>query len=265
MDTAYRLTAIVTCMMMAQSTLGLLFRSQYRDVDWIATTWLGNDVVTLLVALPMLAVSVRLTSTRGSPRALLLWLGTLAYALYNYAYYLFGAALNAFFPLYLTAVIAAALALVVSLSTIPPGSIAQRFPSNTPVRLIGGYFLFVSLSLAAVWIAMWAAHVFAGTPTPIEPEAFKVVAALDITLMVPLLAIGGALLYNHRAWGYVVAAIAGVQASLYLLVLSINSIIFVVRGLANPPGEIPIWGSLAAVTFAVTLLLFAHVRSHVEV
>ena len=175
MGTAYRLTAVVTCVMMAQSSLGLLFSSQYRDVDWIAATWLGNDLVTVLVALPMLAASVRLTSTRGSPRALLLWLGTLAYALYNYAYYLFGAALNAFFPLYLAAVITVALALIVLLSTMPPGAIARRFPSHTPVRLIGGYFLFVSLSLASVWIGMWGAHVFAGTPTPIEPEAFKVV------------------------------------------------------------------------------------------
>jgi hypothetical protein len=30
----------------------------------------------------------------------LLWLGAVGYAFYNYAFYLFGAALNAFFPLY---------------------------------------------------------------------------------------------------------------------------------------------------------------------
>ena len=264
MKAAYELTAIVIVLMLAQSVLGLAFRDQYRDAAWIALTWLGNDWVTLVVALPLLAGGLAAT-TRGSSRGLLLWLGALGYALYNYAYYLFGAALNAFFPLYLAAVIAAALALIVSLSTIPARSIARRFPSHAPVRLIGGYFLFVSLSLSVVWIGMWFAHVFAGMPTPIEPEAFKVVAALDITLMVPALALGGGLLWKHRPWGYVVAAIAGVQASLYLLVLSINSINFVVRGLANPPGEIPLWGSLAAVTFAATLLLFAHVGPRVEV
>jgi hypothetical protein len=35
---------------------------------------------------------------------------------------------------------------------------------------------------------MWAAYAFAGRPTPIEPEAFKVVAALDLCLMGPALA-----------------------------------------------------------------------------
>ena len=35
-----------------------------------------------------------------------------------------------------------------------------------------------------------------------------------------------------NAWGYIVSAIAGVQGSLYLLVLTVNSIIAVARGLA---------------------------------
>ena len=104
MKAAYKLTVVVAGLMLAQSALGLMFRGQYRDVEWIAATWLGNDWVTLVVALPLLAAGLVLTR-RGSAAGLLLWLGTLGYAIYNYAYYLFGAALNAFFPLYLAAVI----------------------------------------------------------------------------------------------------------------------------------------------------------------
>jgi len=51
--------------------------------------------------------------------------------------------------------------------------------------------------------------VFAGRPTPIEPEAFKIVAALDLSLMVPALTCGGVLLWNRHPWGYVLASIAG--------------------------------------------------------
>jgi hypothetical protein len=83
--------------------------------------------------------------------------------------------------------------------------------------------------------------------------------------MTPPLAIGGILLSRRQAWGYVITAAAGVQASLYLLVLSINSIIFVVRGLSEPPGEIIVWSSLAAMTVAATLLLFAHAGRRLEV
>jgi hypothetical protein len=40
---------------------------------------------------------------------------------------------------------------------------------------------------------MWTAYVFAGRPTPVDPEAFKIVAALDLSLMVPALTVGGIL------------------------------------------------------------------------
>lgn len=82
--------------------------------------------------------------------------------------------------------------------------------------------------------------------------------------MVPALTIGGVLLSRRNAWGYVITAVAGVQASLYLLVLSVNSTIFVFRGLSDPPGEIVIWSSTAAATFAATLLLFAHADRGLE-
>ena len=122
----------------------------------------------------------------------------------------------------------------------------------------------IGVGLAAVWTAMWAAHVFAGRPTPVDPEAFRLVAALDLSMMVPALLSGGVLLWRRRPWGVVLAAIAGVQGSLYLAVLSINSLIAIQRGLARWPGELVIWGPLAAATVTVTLLLLVSVRPRYE-
>ena len=129
------------------------------------------------------------------------------------------------------------------------------------MRLIGGSLVFVGLGLASVWIAMWAAYIFTGRPTPVEPEAFKLVAALDLSLMVPTLGIGGVLLWRRRPWGLVISAIASVQAALYLLVLSVNSVVSIDRGLTNGSGELPIWGTLTLITGTVALGLFASVRS----
>jgi hypothetical protein len=250
MRAAFGLTVSVAILMLLQSSLGLLYSGQYRDVEWIASTWQGNDWVTLVIALPILAAGATL-ARRSSARGLLLWLGALGYALYNYAYYLFGAALNVFFPLYLGAVIAAALALILVLSSIAPAELAHVFNASTPVRLIGGYFAFVGISLAGIWLAMWAAYIFAGRPTPVETDAFTLVAALDIVLMVPALAIGGVLLWRRQPWGYVVSAIAGVQASLYLLVLTLNS-------LRAGSIEFPLWGALAVLTSSATSCLFVN-------
>jgi hypothetical protein len=171
-----------------------------------------------------------------------------------------GAALNAFFPLYIAALVVSVVTLILTLSRIEVAEIAASFRPKTPVRIVGGYLVFVAVGLTVVWMGMWAAYVFADQPTPIEPEAFKLVAALDLTIMLPALAFGGVLLWRREAWGYVVAAIAGIQGSLYLLVLSSNSVVFILRGLAEAPGELPQWGTLAVSTTAVTVLLLANVR-----
>jgi hypothetical protein len=247
-------------LMLAQSLMGLLSSRQYRDVDWIKASWFGNDWVTLVVAVPLLFAGL-VRAAAGSVRGLLLWLGLIGYALYNYAFYLFGAALNAFFPLYVAALVLSATVLILALPHIDARRVAQSFRPTTPVRLIGGSLVFVGFGLASVWIAMWAAYTFAGRPTPVEPEAFKLVAALDLSLMVPALTAGGVLLWRRMPWGYVIAAIAGTQGALYLLVLSVNSLVAIQRGIASSPGELPIWGPLTIFTAAMTVLMFANVRS----
>lgn len=255
------LAATLAALMLVQSVLGLFFQEQYRDVEWIKATWFGNDWVTLTVGVPVLLVGLILTARR-SVVGLLLWLGMVGYAAYNYAYYLLGAALNVFFPLYVVALVLSVLTLILALSRVDVHDVAGAFRPTTPVRIIGGYLAFLGIGLASVWIGIWSAYVFAGRPTPVEPEAFKLVAALDLSIMVPVLALAGFLLWRRKAWGYIVGAIAGIQGSLYLLVLSVNSIIAVNRGLAEAPGELPIWGTLTTFTTAATLLLLLNVRTN---
>ena len=260
MRAARLLTVVLLAVMLIQASTGLMFQSAYRDVAWIRVTWFGNDWVTLVVAVPLLFAAV-VRAAAGTTRALLLWLGVIGYALCNYAFYLFGAALNAFFPIYVAALVLAALVLIPALSHIDARRVAESFRPTTPVRLIGGSLVFVGLGLASVWIAMWAAYIFAGRPTPVETEAFKLVAALDLSLMVPALTVGGVLLWRRKPWGYVIAAIAATQGALYLFVLLVNSLVAIQRGIANPPGELPIWGPLTIFTVAMAILMFANVRS----
>jgi hypothetical protein len=257
---ARRLSRVLLGVMLTQALTGLVFQAAYRDVAWIRATWFGNDWVTLVVASPLLFVGLVCTAG-GSARGLLLWLGLVAFALYNYAFYLFGAALNAFFPFYVVALVLAVTVLILALSQIDASRFAHSIRSVAPVRLLGGTLSFIAAGLASAWIVMWAAYVFAGRPTPVAPEAFKLVAALDLSLMVPALAIGGVLMWRRRPWGFVISAIASIQGALYLLVLSVNSVVAIQRGLTNPPGELPIWGTLTIFTGGVAVLLIANVRS----
>ena len=249
-------------LMVTQAILGLSFPGQYRDAAWIVATWWGNDLVTLVLGAPLLGMSLAL-ARRRSARGLLLWAGALAYAAYNYAFYLFGAALNRFFALYVVCTILAVSALGMVLAGLDVRAVAGRFSAKTPVRPAGGYLMFLAAGLSVVWMGTWAAYAFAGRPTPVETEAFHLVAALDLTTMVPLLALSGYLLSTRRAWGYITAGFGSIQAALYLLVLSVNSVISIQRGLAEAPGELWIWGPLLLGTGLVAATLLAHVSGYV--
>lgn len=246
--------------MAVQAILGLLFPGAYYDADWIRAAWYGNDWVTLLLAVPMLSAGLWLAS-RGSMRGLLLWLGMLWYGVYNYAFYMLGVAINIFFPLYVVGVILSAISLILALLRIDVERVAASFGSGTPVRIIGGYLVFVAVGLTAVWLGMWAAFVFAGRGLPPAPDPFRLVASLDLTLMVPALSIGGVLLWRRNAWGYAIAAIASIQGGLYLLVLTVNAAIMIRRGLAEAPAELPVWGPLAVATAVAAAVLLSNVHT----
>lgn len=258
MPIAQRMAALLTTLMLVQALLGLLLPATYRDVAWIKATWHGNDWVTLVAAVPLMSLGMRQAS-QGSIRGRLLLLGIAGYAIYNYFFYLFGAALNAFFPLYVSGVLLGTVTLGVVLASLDVSLVARSWRARIPDRLVGGYLVFVAAGLSVVWLAAWAAFAFGGRPTPIEPEAFKVVAALDLGLMVPTLATGGVLLWRRRPWGYPVAAIAAIQGALYLAVLSVNAAIAIARGLAPAPGELPTWLPLALFTTIAAVSLLASV------
>jgi len=256
----HRLTFILAGLMAVQSLLGLAASEQYRDAEWIKVTWFGNDWLTLVVAVPLLVFSTARAQS-GSIRAFLLSVGSVGYAVYNYAFYLLGASVNVFFPLYVASVVLAAIVLILTLGRLDVASVAASLDPDGPVRILGGSLMVIGLGLASVWMVMWAGYVFAGRPTPVDPDVFRLVAALDLSLMVPALVSGGLLLWQRRPWGLVIAAIAGVQASLYLAVLSVNSLVAIARGLATSTGELLIWAPAFAVTLAVTSLLFSSVRT----
>ena len=256
------LSVVVAALAAIQAVLGLTMSGQYRDTDLLRAGWFGNDWITLVVAVPVLLGALAL-ARRGSPRARLVWLGMLGYLAYNDAFYLFGAALNTFFPIYVVLLVLTVVTLATALTQLDVAATCQAFSPRTPARGVGGYLVVLGTGLCAVWFVFWAGHVFAGATLPVGAEAFRVVAALDLTVLVPVLLGGGTLLWRRRPWGYVLGAAAGVMGTGYLLVLATGSLIAVVRGLADAPGELPLWGSLAVSTAVATALLLARPQRRV--
>lgn len=240
--------------MVLASLIGLVWPGVYRDVAWIRAAWMGTDIVTLAVAVLVLVVGL-VTARRGSLLGELFVYASFAYSIYGYAYYLFGAELNALLPLYVLLVVVPLVGLAVSLATLDADAVAERFGEHR-VRYPAVYMLFTGVGLAIAWLAQWAAYIFGGTEPSIGAEAFRLIAGLDLSLIVPFMTIGGVLLWKRRPWGFVLAAMYTVKGATYTMVLTMGSIVGGLRGIEGSAAQVPIWGAwtLAGAVAAVLLL-----------
>lgn len=253
---AYVLSWVIAALAAAQAVTGLALRTTYRDGAWVKLTWLGNDIVTLAVVVPLLLVSLVLVS-RGSRRGELVWFGSLAYVIYNYAYYLFGARINVWFPAYVALFVLGVLAEILALGTADVNAIAASFRGSIAPRAVGGFMVFTGLGLAIAWLAQWAGLVFGGTIPSIGEDAFTLIATLDLSFMVPFYLLGGVLLWRRHPWGYVLGVLMNVLGMLYLLVLTVNSALAVDAGFAKGLGEVPVWGVWVLVSAVAVVWLLS--------
>jgi hypothetical protein len=263
-NTAFVLSTLIAALMVAASLGGLLIENFYRDNAFVALLWRGNDLVTLVVAVPLLVGALIFARRKSSKRALLVWLGMLAYTLYNYAFYLFAAAFNQFFLLYVAIFTLSIYSLIFVLVKIDAEQIREMFHQHTPIKLISSYMLLIAAGLSLLWIGSSLRFVATGeVPQDILKTGHPtgIVYALDLSLLVPVLALGGIWLWRRKAWGYILAAMSLIKGATYTLVLTITSLFAISAGAVKSSGELPIWLSLTIASSLVIGFLLGNLKS----
>jgi hypothetical protein len=258
--TALRWAALAATLMVAQAATGMAFPRIYRDVGFALDAWRVNDPVTLFVASPIAFVALA-HAWRGSTRALLVLVGTMQYALYNYAFYLFGAALNAHFLLYVAAFVAAGLALIAGLLALDATAIGRALSPRLPARPLAGYLVFWGAALGIAWIAQALAFAVTGAEPGLGAEAFRLIAALDLSLVVVPVGFATAWLWRRRAWGAILAVVLHVKGAVYALLLTIGSVLGGPVAQGGGDGLLGLWVVFVVGSVASLVVLLRHVRA----
>ena len=249
---ARMLSIVVAVLAVALSAAGLAFPSLYRDKNALSMS-LGNDLITLAVAVPVLVFSL-IYSARGSTRATMIWLGGLYYMFYNYAFYVFAIPVTVFYLPWIAVFTLSGFALALGLTRLDIASIGRRFGPRTPARLIALYMFYVAVMVGNLWLSQWVKFLATGTVPALngDPNAYRAIAAVDLSVMVSLLIPAGFLLWKHRPWGYVLAVMLQVQGPLYLTVM----IAVCLFGWLLTPGSqlLSAWFVSSVVSCAVCLL-----------
>jgi hypothetical protein len=256
------LSLIVVTASVVSSLGGLLVHNLYRDDGtWATSALRGGDIVTLLVMAPALVVAVFLTNG-GSARALLVWIGTLAYAVYNFAFYVFGAAFNDLFLVHVLAFSSAVFALIALLPSTDAEGIARRFGPRTPRRTVAGLLVLVGLVFAALWITFSLRYAVTGTLSlgAATLPGMHLVFALDLSLMAPSMVLGGILLWRRRPWGFVLASALSVFGAAYQLNLTAAGVFQANAHVEGTKSIDPVGIAFIAVFLVSSVLMMGNLR-----
>jgi hypothetical protein len=107
--------------------------------------------------------------------------------------------------------------------------------------------IFVALGLTTVYLIQFFGFVTSGQIPAIvlkTDHPTNVIPALDFSMVIPWLVLGGIWLWQRRPWGFVLSAIMVVKGVVYTLSLTAASVVPLMSGFPEAAAEIPLWGTL---------------------
>ncbi|MBC7960740.1 MAG: hypothetical protein H7X94_12830, partial [Vallitaleaceae bacterium] len=117
----------------------------------VAAQGIAQDIVTLLIGIPLLLISLSL-ARKGQLKGRLLLTGTLAYFLYTYISYVFLWMYNPMFIVYVVLMSASFFAFTIQMLSFDVEKLKGSFNEKLPVKIIGGFQIFLGCALFFMWI-----------------------------------------------------------------------------------------------------------------
>jgi hypothetical protein len=216
---------------------------------------LGQDVVTLLVGIPLLLIATYLAA-RGSLRGRLLRAGALWYFAYTYLLMAFGGAYNSLFLVYVTLYSASLFACILSLLALDVASLRAQCAAHFARRTIAWLILSFGALLALLWLGRLLPALLAGVPPAgLESYSTLFVQAGDLGLVVPLAILTGVLLLRNHPVGYLLAGMLLVKGTTFGLALGAMMLAMAAAGVAVAPVEAVFFITLTLLCAAGTIHL----------
>jgi hypothetical protein len=235
----------------------------FYDTVSMAAQQQGNDLVTLVVGLPLLAVSTWL-AFRGSLRGRLLLTGTLGFFLYTYMSMSMLTSYNALFLAYVALFSLSLYAFVLSMMSFDLNDLSRRFSENLPRGWIAGLLFVVGGFLLLAWLGRIVPPLLQKQIPVLENTTTLVIQAMDLGLVVPLAILSGVLLLRQSPWGCLLASVALLKGVTLGLAVSTMSIIMALRGVPESPGIVIPFLVITLMNIIMAILLLKNVQVQQE-
>ena len=255
------LTLAIGLLASASSAGGLFLSGLYRDPEVIQSAWTANDIITWMLV-PILFITLKYVQ-RGELRAYYVWLGIMLYMVYNFSFYLFGAAFNWFFLLYTAIFCLSVYALIIGLLQAPVSGVTYNQISRMHRNLVCIFLIIIAIPLAIVEIRECVNFIL----RDMQPKIPTLIFALDLSMVIPNCVLAAILLWTRNPWGIALAIMMLVKAATYGLVLIAGVALIVYRGenLMDPLLPFYIFVSLGGLVLGSILFRDLHSPNIIQV
>ncbi|MDX8366380.1 hypothetical protein [Cytobacillus sp. IB215665] len=184
---------------------------QYDSIS-IASQAIAQDIVTIVVGIPLLIISLYM-SRKGLLKGDILLTGTLGYFLYTYTSYSFLSMYNPFFLIYVLLMSAAFFAFTLAMTSFDLKKLSSSvFDNQFPTKFVGGFLLFIGVAVGLMWLGrIVPALIDNSIPIGLEHYNTLVIQALDLGFLVPISILSGYLVLRKNSFGYLLASIVTVK------------------------------------------------------
>lgn len=194
----YESTLVGAVLMTALSLGGLLYPSIFYPTYELLQSFIANDVVNLVIGLPIMMGSMWLTR-HGKLIGLLCWPGALLYVLYNYIAYMVGIPYSVLTFVYLVLVLLSIYGIFDLLNGIDKNAVQEQLSGSVPARTAGGILMIFGIMFVFRAIGM---IIETSTSQTTHPSSEIGVMIADIVLSIFFIT-GGGLLLRRSSLGYV--------------------------------------------------------------
>lgn len=243
------------------NTVSIYGKGLYRnDSVSVASQGISQDIVTVILGIPLLIVSLYL-SRKNLLKGRLLLSGTLAYFLYTYTSYSFLWMYNSLFLIYVILMSTSFFAFLLTMMSFDIEDLPHHFNNDLPVKFLGSFFIFIGISVGLMWLGRIIPPLLTHSiPPSLEHYTTLTIQALDLGFIVPIAILSGILIIKKQPFGYLLSAVITIKGITMLTSITAMIIGQILVGVKVSFAELVIFPAFNVIVIYCMFLIMKNIK-----
>ncbi|HCW52236.1 MAG TPA: hypothetical protein DG753_00520 [Clostridium sp.] len=184
----------------------------HRDSVSMATQAIAQDIVTLIIGIPMALISLFLIN-KENKKGIFLLTGIIGYFLYTYTSYSFLAFFNSFYLVYLAIMALSFYDFILCICELNRYRLKDEFSDKFPQKGLSIFLYITGIVIGLIWLGrIIPAIINNSAPVGLEHYSTLAIQTLDLGVVVPACFVTGYLLRKGKQMGYLFSIVLVIKA-----------------------------------------------------